>query len=595
MSLQISFRFIREILTAAANGDTTALTFLSQKQLWFVPVVNPDGYEWNLKNNNRCRDHRCMARKNRRPSKRNCPPADQGVDLNRNYDYKFDDDQKGSVDKDHGRGECDETYRGTSPFSEPETRAIKYLLDRVDFDIAINWHSFGQLINVPFSHAVSNRESTLLICIGMVYVFTSLVQGSGKPKGGDGQVLFAIAERLVRGSGFQYGQASKNGLYTVNGDAGDYMFGKRGIFAFSPEVGPYFKKEPFSSGMWPSEKMQPELEAESLPVAAQALWATGPQLESVVNGGIFTVVREGNNEQLPSLRSHVSVKHTNVGTRPLTGKVFVSIIGVDEWKTKTENMCPPMRAGATNDDTAKDCQDAACSDTLWMQYLYDITMQRTWLSTSRNADWSCKLSPRSRCGTRRELNGANVGSISGRWLNRENGRYMEENDEISLQTFDGLYRNSSTQTTLKHCLFSACDKSEETTDEKAPKMYTTGDTEYELLAFVVVSDPFQCSMIGLSAKRTELLAAEKGESLQMFVSKYPMVSQSSCLPCAAFRYDLRMVKKESMFARGDKCAHRLTFPEELKLIDGSSLGQADIRAPRCKTFSDRGGFNRKCD
>jgi len=47
-----------------------------------------------------------------------CTATEAGVDLNRNYGYKW-----GVGDS--GRSECDETYHGASAFSEPETRAMR--------------------------------------------------------------------------------------------------------------------------------------------------------------------------------------------------------------------------------------------------------------------------------------------------------------------------------------------------------------------------------------------------------------------------------------------------------------------------------------
>lgn len=59
-----------------------------------------------------------MIRKNRRidPS---CDIVSGGVDLNRNYDFKFALDERGS-----SGDPCQEDYRGEYAFSEPETQAI---------------------------------------------------------------------------------------------------------------------------------------------------------------------------------------------------------------------------------------------------------------------------------------------------------------------------------------------------------------------------------------------------------------------------------------------------------------------------------------
>jgi carboxypeptidase A4 len=76
-----------------------------------VPVLNPDGYEFTHTNNR-------LWRKNRRnPELGEC----SGTDLNRNFDFKWS-----------GQGTspnpCSEIYTGASPFSEPESQAIKNYL-----------------------------------------------------------------------------------------------------------------------------------------------------------------------------------------------------------------------------------------------------------------------------------------------------------------------------------------------------------------------------------------------------------------------------------------------------------------------------------
>jgi carboxypeptidase T len=60
-----------------------------------------------------------MLRKNRNVDSR-CSPLTGGVDLNRNYGYRWGMDNDGS-DTDP----CTDAYRGKAPFSEPETQAIR--------------------------------------------------------------------------------------------------------------------------------------------------------------------------------------------------------------------------------------------------------------------------------------------------------------------------------------------------------------------------------------------------------------------------------------------------------------------------------------
>jgi hypothetical protein len=107
---------------------------LNAVEFVFVPLVNPDGYEYTW-NGDR------LWRKNRRV---NPGSSCDGVDLNRNYD-------------DHWGGEgsssnpCSETYHGTSAASEPETQYTQnYFKAQKSIVAAIDWHSFSQLILRPY-------------------------------------------------------------------------------------------------------------------------------------------------------------------------------------------------------------------------------------------------------------------------------------------------------------------------------------------------------------------------------------------------------------------------------------------------------------
>lgn len=61
----------------------------------------------------------------------------EGVDLNRNYGYKFGIDDFGS-----SNDKCAEDYRGESAFSEPETKAIKEFLEStplIKMNLNLHW------------------------------------------------------------------------------------------------------------------------------------------------------------------------------------------------------------------------------------------------------------------------------------------------------------------------------------------------------------------------------------------------------------------------------------------------------------------------
>jgi len=61
-----------------------------------------------------------------------------GVDPNRNFPNHWGYDEEGSSSLPDS-----EAYRGPAPASEPETRALEGLLDRIRFTFMVNWHSAG--------------------------------------------------------------------------------------------------------------------------------------------------------------------------------------------------------------------------------------------------------------------------------------------------------------------------------------------------------------------------------------------------------------------------------------------------------------------
>lgn len=68
------------------------------------------------------------------------------MDINRNYGYHY-----GSTPEDNDV--CSETYRGKKAFSEPETRAIRDLLEKYpNINSCMNFHSYGNMLIHPFNY-----------------------------------------------------------------------------------------------------------------------------------------------------------------------------------------------------------------------------------------------------------------------------------------------------------------------------------------------------------------------------------------------------------------------------------------------------------
>ncbi len=193
--------------------------------MYFIPCVNPDGYIYNHSTNP---NGGGMWRKNRR----NNMDGTVGVDLNRNYGYNWAYDDFGSSPT-----SSQDTYRGLSAFSEPETVMIKNFCNKHTFQLAINNHTFSNVLVQPYGYA------------GTAYTPDSL--------------LFTdYGMRLTYCDGFTYGSALQTVGYNANGVSDDWMYGeqisKPKILAMTPEAGST------DDGFWP-------LQANITPIAENTL------------------------------------------------------------------------------------------------------------------------------------------------------------------------------------------------------------------------------------------------------------------------------------------------------------------------------------
>jgi hypothetical protein len=118
-------------------GKDAEITHLvDTTDFWFIPVVNVDGYDLTFQDGFR------LWRKNARDNNGDGQiTGGDGVDPNRNFPTKWGYDNEGSSDN-----PASETYRGTGPASEPETRAQMALYQRIKPKFLINYHSAAQLL-----------------------------------------------------------------------------------------------------------------------------------------------------------------------------------------------------------------------------------------------------------------------------------------------------------------------------------------------------------------------------------------------------------------------------------------------------------------
>ncbi|MFI9765407.1 M14 family zinc carboxypeptidase [Streptomyces sp. NPDC052415] len=171
-------------------------------ELWFVISANPDGYDYTFQDTG---DR--LWRKNMRDNNGDgAISTGDGVDLNRNFAYKWGYDDEGSSPH-----PTSQTYRGDAPGSEPETKAIDAFQKRIGFELGINYHSAAELIlyGVGWQVATHTPDDVMYKAL------------AGTPE-----------NPAVPG----YHPQVSSELYTTNGEADGHAANVNGLAMFTPEM-----------------------------------------------------------------------------------------------------------------------------------------------------------------------------------------------------------------------------------------------------------------------------------------------------------------------------------------------------------------------
>jgi hypothetical protein len=223
--------------------DPEATYLVNNRELYFVPVVNPDGYEYN---HIMSPNGGYMWRKNKKDNNGNgtFQESYDGVDLNRNYGpTAYWNSSYGGSSTYMG----DETYRGSAAFSENETTALKNFLATKDISCILNYHTFGNWLIYPYG------------CFPWLTA--------------DSLTFFEYSNDITAYNGYTAGTAMQTVGYNVRGTSDDYAYdgdvvmnhGK--IIAMTPEVG--------TTGFWPSQSEIIPLAQENLLPNLYYAWVAG--------------------------------------------------------------------------------------------------------------------------------------------------------------------------------------------------------------------------------------------------------------------------------------------------------------------------------
>ncbi|MEV7526580.1 M14 family zinc carboxypeptidase [Streptomyces sp. NPDC091371] len=182
--------------------DARITKLVDSTELWFLLSANPDGYDYT-----HAPDGERLWRKNLHDNNGDGKiTTGDGVDLNRNFAFKWGYDNEGS-----SPNQASETYRGPTASSEPETVALDAFQKRIGFEYAVNYHSAAELIlyGVGWQVATPTPDDVAYKAL------------AGTPE-----------NPAVPG---YYPQVSSE-LYTTNGEADGHASNVNGIMMFTPEM-----------------------------------------------------------------------------------------------------------------------------------------------------------------------------------------------------------------------------------------------------------------------------------------------------------------------------------------------------------------------
>ncbi|XP_047475473.1 carboxypeptidase B-like [Penaeus chinensis] len=154
ISSAVALHILKELVQD--NGN------IGQFDVYVVPMANPDGYEYSRNSDRLWRKNRCKT------SNPNCA----GVDLNRNWDFHYG---VGASDI-----ECSEVFRGTEPFSEPETKALRDAMTKLkdQLRLVLSLHSYGQQLLYPWGFSKHEMAPNTEDLIAKGKVFADAAKGA---------------------------------------------------------------------------------------------------------------------------------------------------------------------------------------------------------------------------------------------------------------------------------------------------------------------------------------------------------------------------------------------------------------------------------
>jgi hypothetical protein len=236
---EMAQRLVR-FLAAPPGTDARRDSLVQARDIWVIPVANPDGYQFTFTTER-------LWRKTRSPQ----AGGNVGVDMNRNHSVAWGLDNQGSS-SDAGS----EIYRGPSPASEVETRSIEAFLAAHPPVAAVSYHTYAGLIIYP--------PGSVYGALPADWPVYKAIAGTN--------LKSAITDRLPGSIRTEYAPGPGWNLYTTNGEFTEFAANRFGALTFTTEISSGFGPLGYYGFEFPDDEVLLErLFQDNLPFALDLL------------------------------------------------------------------------------------------------------------------------------------------------------------------------------------------------------------------------------------------------------------------------------------------------------------------------------------
>lgn len=205
ISLEVDL-YLLNYLVEKYGVDAEVTEWINNRQIWFVPLINPDGYKLVYDG-----DH-TSHRKNMRDNDEDEFPdgsSTDGVDMNRNFGYVWGTNGTSS-------NSSSQIYNGPEPWSEVEVCYLRDMIQARKFYAGITYHSSGEYVLYPLGHlpgaCAYDHEIMDELAVDMAATIPGIYSGTYTP-------LQAV----------DFG-------YTCQGTMGDWSYAEERVFGFTVEL-----------------------------------------------------------------------------------------------------------------------------------------------------------------------------------------------------------------------------------------------------------------------------------------------------------------------------------------------------------------------